>query len=384
MRKYLFLPCSLLLSLLLTYTEASNLANSDVTSERFANPSGLFFAEFYRQEFADIRVGWYRVVIPWSEIETQEGVYDWNSRFIKNIERIIIHTEAIPLPVIRTGEFFRTKIIAHRKGVSSPPKDLESSFHPEYGYSKSYYNFVRAFVERFKDDLKIIVIENEVTAKNFWTGTMDEYVRLFKTARKAIKDVNPDILIADSGLASPVWGICIAREWLDNSSRSEEEIFKFYKGYTRRMKRYSRHPLRNMGDLKRELYLPQIDRIYKDALYLLRQLKDYIDVVNFHYYEPVEYLDEVVSWIRLHMGGEKLIMSNEYGIRSRGSAFETEDELAREIKQKIIKAKQLNFCVFIWFAYDGTNNNYGLFDRDRRPRRKLIEAFKESIKEVTE
>ncbi len=338
----------------------------------------------FRELAKDVPFGHLRQDIIWSKIEQEGGIYNWNVPKIRLFEQIIKRGKEIPQPIIRTGQFFRTTSSKHQQ-ASSPPLDLEENFNSQYGYSRSYYAFVRAFVERYKDKLDVIVIENEMTAENFWSGRMDEYVRLFKTAKKAIKDVNPILRIAEGGLPSPVWGVCIAKEMLDKKTASPEEIFRFYKGYTKRFKMRGKSPMENIGDMTRELNSTLAREIFQNALYLLQELKGEIDIGNFHFYEPVEYFEDVVVWIRKKIGQDMPIMCNELGIRSRGfNSADTDEVLAQEIQKKIFKSKELGLYSFIWVASDWDNNIYGLHNADRSVRTTLTGAFMNTIRTINE
>jgi len=107
---------------------------------------------------------------------------------------------------------------------SSPPKDLTDSFNEKYGYNCTYYNFVHGVAERYKGEFPIVIIENEITARDFWSRTMEEYLKLLITAKKVLINVDSQIKVADSGLASLCWGILMIDEMVKEGKRKKHSI----------------------------------------------------------------------------------------------------------------------------------------------------------------
>ncbi|MCD6408125.1 hypothetical protein J7L87_03645 [bacterium] len=190
---------------------------------------GSFYFSTSQVNVTQFDITYTRAVIPWEAVESEEGKFNWKAAPLRKIDYILKKGIKV-VPVIRTvGANWALKY-PERKS-SSPPKDLNSSFHPEYGYSRSYYNFVYTVAKRYKGKFPIVVIENEVTARGFWNGTMDEYIKVLITAKKALKDAEPEIKIADSGLASLCWGLLMVNEFFEKGR--EKEAFEFYKNYFR-------------------------------------------------------------------------------------------------------------------------------------------------------
>ncbi len=75
--------------------------------------------------------------------------------------------------------------------------------------------FVRACVERYADATLFYEVNNEVDQLDFWRGTPEEYLAYYDLTAAAIRDVDPDAIIANGGYAycvsEPEWTGRIAR-----------------------------------------------------------------------------------------------------------------------------------------------------------------------------
>jgi len=87
------------------------------------------------------------------------------------------------------------------RGNVTPPKDYEK-------WAALVRNLTQHFTERYgADEVKTWYFEiwNEPNLSNFWTGTQEEYFKLYKYAAKAIKSVNPDYRVGGPATAGVEW-----------------------------------------------------------------------------------------------------------------------------------------------------------------------------------
>ena len=322
---------------------------------------GTFYGIFHYQKkglinIENLNISFIRIGICWGDIQPQKNKFLYNASVLKKIRECIKKGIKI-IPVIRTAKAYW--ILKYPdKGASSPPQDLEENYNEAYGYSKSYYEFVKKLVTLFKDDFPIVVIENEVLAKKFWKGTAEEYVRLFITAKKAIKDANPQIKVADSGLASFSWGLLMVDEL---RRKDEEEAFKFYKKYFRYA--YFSHP-HSFREWKEFMRKPRIKKHIKDACYLIGKLKEEADIFNFHYYEAPELFPVLINFIK-KKAGRKPLMCNELGVRYPLGIPLREEKASFDLVKKCVIAKASRLKAIIIFPYYNNNHNIvGLGDKN--------------------
>jgi len=324
-------------------------------------------------DITDFKVTYIRLTIPWGVIEPERGKFTWNTEPIRRIDRSLEKGVKV-IPVIRAvgaNWALRSQV----EGCSSPPKDLEDKFNKEYGYSKSYYDFVSELAKRYKGKLEIVVIENEVVAEKFWCGSMDEYLRLLATARKAFRDVDPNVKIADSGLPSLIWGVLISKELL--SRGEEEKAVNFFNTY------FSQSFITAKVDSAQELEAifdkKNVKEKMEKAEYLLERLNGSVDIVNFHFYEPPKLLPEVVSFIREKTGGMP-VMTNELGARYTLDEPEREQKAAEDLVKKFALSQALGLKAAIWFSFTNDEHNIvGLVDEKRRGIGVTVEAFTASM-----
>ena len=88
------------------------------------------------------------------------------------------------------------------RGNVTPPKDYEK-------WKGLITNLVQHFTERYgADEVKTWYFEvwNEPNLKpGFWTGTMEDYFKLYKYSVEAVKNVNPEYRVGGPGTAGAAW-----------------------------------------------------------------------------------------------------------------------------------------------------------------------------------
>jgi hypothetical protein len=243
--------------------------------------------------------------------------------------------------------------------LSRPPRDLLAEPDPEFGYSRTYYDFVRAFVARYREQLSHLVVENEIDHPQYWDTQSDpdgsSYLRLLATAYKAVKDVEPRIRVTDSGLSSTLLGLCIARRYLEVEQRSAIDVFEFLHEYLQPLRRSVTPP----EDLPRLSAVEDLGPFLSAAPScapldnLLAQ--GTVDVWNFHYYEGHRSLPAVAEhFLRadaLHGRPPRPLLANE--ISCRQQAGETARDQARCLFQNLVTAQALGLETAAWYGVAG-------------------------------
>lgn len=125
----------------------------------------------------------------WSVIEQTEGNYSWWP-----VDNLVTQAETagVELVLLLSG---------YAPGAWSPAKPLYSSVGPE-AKLQGYEAFWREMARRYKGKIRYWQIENEVTLKNFWSGSLEEYIMVLQTACKTIKHEDPGSYILLAGFAT--------------------------------------------------------------------------------------------------------------------------------------------------------------------------------------
>lgn len=320
-----------------------------------------------------LEVAWVRNTALWSEIEPEPGVYYWENSWLDEAQAMGFHQ----LVVFRIGKFWATgaspsqevevppdEVPPEKEGISYPPLDLSSEFDPQFGHSPSLYQFVYALVSRYKPNIKILTVENEINAPNFWAGTPEEYILVLRTAYKAAHDADPQILVTDSGYASLMWGVLMAK------TKAEEgedplEVCNFLKEYYGAFPEWEEKLPQSPRELKMFFEYPQIISMVEKAEYLLDNYPGNVDVINFHFHEDSKLLPQVVAWLQEEMrkrGYEYPIICDELGIRKEVPP--SDDELAIEIFKTLTRAVASPLKSFFFFPYDTQEKQVGIFQPD--------------------
>ncbi|GEM_PF-5120038 len=299
-----------------------------------------------------LEVPWVRIGVIRTKVEEAPGVYRWERSLLKKAEVLGFHQQV----VLRWG---------NNKGwggVSLPPEDLEENYSPEYGYSRNLYLFVHHLLKENRG-IKILVVENEANAPNFWGGTPQEYIKVLKTVYKSAHETEPGVKIANSGCASPVWGILIAWErW--KKGEEGEEICRFLREYLGEHPAFQGKIPQNNQELARFFKERTVQEMIEKVEFFLEGVKGCLDLFNFHYYEKIEFLPLVVEWIRKEMrarGYEYPLICNEFGVRKKGGL--SDEELAKEIFRCLVVARACGIQWIFWFPYDSKNGQVGILKK---------------------
>lgn len=324
-----------------------------------------------------------RLDVSWIEVEPEDSIFDWNGRLNQIVELGELYGFEV-VPVIRTGRCWATgyPIPPQRQAPSCPPEDFSTEWHPDWGYSATYYNLISTLVGHYSDHFTSIIIENEVNGLGMWDGSAKQYIKLLATAYKAAHDAKPDIEVFTDGTSSCVWGFLIAREMLDSGEYSPEEILEFFADYFRKHPDYTFPTPEDFIDF---LENNQSFLRHKEFVeYELSHLQNIMDGFNFHYAEPYWLMKEVKSYFTRifeenNVDVDKLILDEltERFINEPLTPDE-EEEYAGLLIKNITEALHIGCTQVYWFPFsekDLEHNKFGILDQNNN-HRIATESFK--------
>ena len=293
--------------------------------------------------FGRLNVSYVRAAILWGQFEPEKGKFDWNCPEATRIDALLASGTKV-VPTIRALSGWAVKKPEAKK-CASPPTDMRSTPNEKYGYSESYYNFIKKVAEHYKGKFEYIVIENEMHSGNFWCGSMDDYLHLLATARKAFKEVDPNVKISDGGIQGGTLCWLVVRDYVNRGKVDDAMAFlrKFRpdQGVAKRFERM----LSKRTDADAQ----------KNAIYLLENgMGDLVDVLNFHSYQSAETLTEINAYLKKQVN--KPLMTNELGIKLRGGGSVA--EAAKELTKKLTVLLALDVKPIIWFSPPGQTDSH--------------------------
>ncbi len=344
-------------------------------------PNGTSLATIRDQ----LGAGYYRFKIQWADLEPQPGVYDFT-----NLDQRLSRLEAEglrALPSLCVGRGWMN----HRQPVppgspepqSFPPDDLTTNWNTQFGYSSNYYFFLTRFMQRYPKRFDGLVIEIEENSSLFWgggvvntNGDMDpflsaaEYVRLLKTAYKAIKEQDPAVMVTDGGMVSEMWGVVMARDWWGRGATSLAAAVDFAYQYCSYGLPTSSVPTwatpAALAYAITNQASPLNTNTWVKANTLLDGFSGALDQVNFHYYQSFRWLPTLTDWIRERMLRAPQpylvpLLCNELGLcgvadlgcepEPAFSAAEL-DRQAREVFKNLVLSRVADLRCTIWFSVD--------------------------------
>jgi len=166
-------------------------------NHQHAESLGLDWKEVYVEILKDLQPKYIRIAAMWSEVEVEQGKYDFT-----NVDWMMGLAEAEGTKVI---------LVVGQKAPRWPECHVPYwTYHlDEEKYEKSLFNYAEAVVERYKDNeaLEIWQVENEPFIK-FRFGECEGYREdLVKAEINFVKKLDSEhkILITDSGELSTWW-----------------------------------------------------------------------------------------------------------------------------------------------------------------------------------
>lgn len=190
--------CALLLAALELWAGLSAATESVAADELFGISAQLDQPKSREQLLTALEglgVRWVRTTVIWERFEPRPGEFDWKW-FDEEVADATRHKIKLLVTVLAISSWGSTQLPEnyHRQGYQNvfPPKDFVR-----------YAAFVRTLVGRYKGGGIAWQIENEPNAKDFWSGTREDYLTLLKKAYAAAHEAVPDCVVLPAGLASP-------------------------------------------------------------------------------------------------------------------------------------------------------------------------------------
>lgn len=313
----------------------------------------------------DVRV--VRQAVSWGCLEPAPGATQVaDCRQIQQVEDLLRagYQVQINLRTNRLGEgsteFWATGAPGQKVSgdVSFAPRDMSERWSDQHGHSRTYYDLVRKVLDHFcgRGECKVneIVVENEANSSHFWRGRdgtpegdVADYLRLVKTAKKAVRDSGHAVQVFDSGLQGfTVLWVMIADAIKRGDGAAAEAIHRDGFG-----ERVSAAHLRKTIDKKL-----QNPSVLKSSLLLKSDLYQVTDGLNFHHYNTPESVPGMVDFLRRHAPGGKRIISNEAGLRSEVLRKAGYDSLPDAMFQKVLLMLASGVDTVIWFSPEASEN----------------------------
>src|SRR3989344_2304955 len=310
-----------------------------------------------------------RMALSWQQFEPEPGTFVFNARnkqarkieeFIKNGYTVIPSIRAkskwaVEPVTVAADSGVQKKGKLNLKGGSedlcaSAPLDLDRTKPLREGesYSETYYRFVRAIAERYKGKFPIVVIENEINDPipegGDWCSGVDEYLRLVLTAKKAFRDVDPAVRIADGALQPrPLLWLTI-EDYLKMSNRTAAlRVYSLLEG-----KQISYEQL--LAEKETVFSEP---RVAKAKEFIAKGLYQWVDIGNFHYVHHPDALADMVSFARKNAPPKKPFMSDGFGAARKN--VKDENQAAKEIIYSITRLLALDINPIVLTTVPGND-----------------------------
>ena len=132
--------------------------------------------------------------VTWPDLEPTKGTWDF-SKLDAYVEMAEAHNVQILLPLSQTPRW-----------ASSRP-DEPSAYGPgkaaEPGNLQDWKNYVSVVVTRYKGRIRYYELWNEINAKNFYTGSVEQMILLARTAYETIKANDPAAIVLSPSFCPP-------------------------------------------------------------------------------------------------------------------------------------------------------------------------------------
>lgn len=217
----------------------------------------------------------------------------------------------LPLAIIPTWASARPKEPGtYGPGTAAEPKDIEY-----------WRNYVRTVATRYKGRIRYYEIWNEANWEKFYTGSMEEMLKLCREAYQILKEIDPNIVVVSPSAANLAF--------MDN---------------------------------KGLLWLEE---------FLAAGGGKYADVIGYHFYihvKPPEALVPVISQARKIMAkygqGDKELWNTEAGWLSANLNL-SDEEQAAYVARSFILNWDAGVSRFYWYSWDNLNNGVQMVEKDR-------------------
>ncbi len=306
----------------------------------------------------------------WCEVEPDRGRVDWTV-----VDRIVADSQALgmsPFLKIRVGTCWAS---GGRGGMERGSRDKTASALPPD--LTAYSDFVRAAVTRYAaKSVHVYAIENEVSARNFWEGTAQEYERLADVAAAAIRVADPTAHVLDSGIGSTAYGVGIADRLL-KQGKGEEAVAAYQRYYARRFPvRAADFPqIADVGDLEAALGGDTARRNleFLDAAFRLAH-RGVVDAFQLHFYERWDNVAAVLSHLRANLPPGWPVEAWEVGTFKPDGPSDEVTHAAETVKETVaLLAGGVSRVIWLPLSHNPEGRHeveirYGLVDATGRPR----------------
>jgi hypothetical protein len=183
-------------------------------------------------------------------------------------------------------------------------KNLAQTPSPEFGYNKNYYDWVRSIAQAFGKQVIYYFIGNEtelgVASEHAGPGvprtpvTYDQYRKVLITAIKAIKSVDPGIMVGDAGFSDYSLALAVAADIDQRQGLSDAQAF------WAKWKKSGGKPVEGSIGLYRLLHRDETKRVVD---FVTQEIRDPAgsDVLQLHYYGGWGALPVALQWITSQM-----------------------------------------------------------------------------------
>jgi hypothetical protein len=262
--------------------------------------------------------------------------------------------------------------------ASRYPRDLSTTWSPEWGYSESYFQFVYQLLKAvnsfkegsFRGRLHSVVVENEMNTRGHFDArtadpavAVDLYARMAATAKQAVERVNAEdgtsTLTVDGGLQGFAVFWVMLKMYFDEGDT--DGALAFYRDvYPNDPYGVGEDPAllqakveKSVSDYGRQWVLialrnSNLWRVNPDAP-AIQGLP--LDGMNVHNYQP--YRAFVKMYAKLYRPfSDGLVLSNESGSKPQNENVRREDVARKDMVMKAAAAKYLfRGGMFLWFPF---------------------------------
>lgn len=259
----------------------------------------------------------------WCEVQPAAGQWNWS-----RVDKAVTYANELDIEMlfkVRLGACWATDGEAQTVKGSSGLR-TESRVPRDY---EQYAEFIREVVRKYgAQGVRTFAIENEVNSAGYWAASTADYEKVIRTAAAAIREIDPEATVVDSGLSSTTYGYGIAQRLLDDGL--EAEAIAAWNTYNeRRMGTRGAKiiPARTVADLQVQLDLPQGKRNL-EFLELVSRLsgEGIFDVRQFHFYERADAVPLLMDYLKATTDSEVALEGWEVGLFWRDGAGQAASE----------------------------------------------------------
>jgi hypothetical protein len=232
----------------------------------------------------------------WDEIEPEAGVYVTDSLDVF-LEETKKHKLRMTL-CMKTGTCWATmgsagKHDGRNDEISYPPLDLQDRWSDVYGYSVTYYTMMSHVFSLLPPFIDRIVIEENVLDAGHWGGSIDDYIKVLATARKAAADIGKEADFMDSGIPPVILGYAISNDMIGSGLFGDNQCLNFANGYFSRLG----ESWASFADLNNFLRLPENQEAIDNLHYYLYSLSGNTDILNINFASDHWYITGILRWL---------------------------------------------------------------------------------------